>query len=156
MSKDYYAKGTPLVETHLIQKVLKVLSGMLKSRGFWKAGELLCSVASNVIQQNCATVHLISKRCIFKSSSPSYGVSGGPAISPLSSVKFSSTRSTFIWFLLVWKGEKWRSTVTQVNRFSSIHLACCQTNLQMRQNLTPHVLVELVDPNLLHIYRFIL
>lgn len=35
--------------------------------------------------------------------SPSYGVSGGPAISPLSSVKFSSTRSTFIWFLLVWK-----------------------------------------------------
>lgn len=32
---------------------------------------------------------------------PSYGVSGGPAISPLNSVKFSSTRSTLIWFLLV-------------------------------------------------------
>lgn len=32
---------------------------------------------------------------------PSYGVSGGPAISPLSSVKLSPTNSTFIWFLLV-------------------------------------------------------
>lgn len=32
---------------------------------------------------------------------PSYGVSGGPAISPLSSVKLSPTISTLIWFLLV-------------------------------------------------------
>lgn len=32
---------------------------------------------------------------------PSYGVSGGPAISPLSSVKLSPTSSTLIWFLIV-------------------------------------------------------
>ena len=34
---------------------------------------------------------------------PSYGVSGGPAISPRSSVKLSFFRSTFMWHLATWK-----------------------------------------------------
>lgn len=88
----------------------------------------------------------------FQSPSPSYGVSGGPAISPLSSVKFSSTKSTFIWFLLVWKGEK-ANNHSSLDQTGSVQSVLSNSKLPVQQKSTPPpVVLAKVDLNLLHTF----
>lgn len=69
---------------------------------------------------------------------PSYGVSGGPAISPLSSVKLSPTSSTFIWFLLVCGFGQIKRTLSNIVIFLFYGITALSLCLDMK----PHTFID--------------